>query len=275
MKKQTFLFASGILFTMFSCGTATDTTQENEPNVDEVEVENIDTPEELETEEIESEAPANSVSLGNDALRLREEIYTYVMEKYLDPQEGASHKLDYLFDEDKKLFTFTFTTMKPVDSEEKDATEDVFICSGNWVRADEEEGVGILVLEMELSWTNEVFLEEYGEFKKYTERDENTKELSVNYNVPAERNFFGSPLYLKAVSEKLAEDDLEDMSKEEMSYLRNEIFARRGHMFKTDKMKTYFGAKKWYKAYNADAAQVLSEIEKANADFIKSVEDKK
>lgn len=80
-------------------------------------------------------------------------------------------------------------------------------------------------------------------------------------------------LYLKARILELTKEDLIGLSSNELGYLRNEIFARHGHAFKTDKMKSYFNKKSWYHAYYEDATPYLNEIEKKNANFIKSLED--
>lgn len=79
-------------------------------------------------------------------------------------------------------------------------------------------------------------------------------------------------LYLKARVVLLTIKDLEGKSVDELAYLRNEIFARHGHSFKTEKMSEYFDSKPWYHRVFSDATPFLNEIEKANVQFIKSHE---
>lgn len=79
--------------------------------------------------------------------------------------------------------------------------------------------------------------------------------------------------YLKARIQKLSEADLKALSNDELGYLRNEIFARHGHTFKSDKMKSYFAKQDWYKPYVDDATAWLNEEEKWNAQYIKTFEN--
>lgn len=55
--------------------------------------------------------------------------------------------------------------------------------------------------------------------------------------------------------------------------LRNEVFARKGYMFKADQFKKFFSDMPWYKPSGQDAK--LNAIEKWNVDFLKKVEDSK
>lgn len=74
----------------------------------------------------------------------------------------------------------------------------------------------------------------------------------------------------------LDESDVIGMSAQELSYGRNEIYARRGRIFNSQELKDYFNAKKWY---SADLTEVefpydsLNEYEKYNAKFLKEQEE--
>jgi len=81
-------------------------------------------------------------------------------------------------------------------------------------------------------------------------------------------------LYLKARIVQLTDADLAGMSKDQLGYLRNEIFARHGHTFKTPKMVKYFNDQEWYHSNIDDATSLLNKFEKLNTDFIKSKEGK-
>jgi len=96
------------------------------------------------------------------------------------------------------------------------------------------------------------------------------QELIVKLDEP--RIYPKTELYLKARVMELTESDLAGMTKEEMAYLRNEIFARHGHTFKTDRMKSYFYRQSWYLPSFHDATAHLNETEKKNVQFIKSME---
>lgn len=94
--------------------------------------------------------------------------------------------------------------------------------------------------------------------------------LIVSLNHP--RIYSKDELYLKARIKALTKTDLEGFNSDELSYLRNEIFARHGHAFKTDKMKSYFNQKDWYNAIYGDAGSFLNNLEKKNVTFIKTLE---
>lgn len=79
-----------------------------------------------------------------------------------------------------------------------------------------------------------------------------------------------SDYILPASSErKLTAMDLEGLDSEKIDYARNEIYARHGYVFKTNKYKEYFGSKEWYTP-NTDFKETdLNEVEKYNASFLK------
>lgn len=117
----------------------------------------------------------------------------------------------------------------------------------------------------------------YSEYNNYSQemerinsQDNINQELIVKLNEP--RIYGKDKLYMKARISLLKEEDLKGMSSDELAYLRNEIFARHGHNFKTDKMSEYFRQQNWYKPYFDDATAFLNETEKKNAQFIKSLE---
>lgn len=74
----------------------------------------------------------------------------------------------------------------------------------------------------------------------------------------------------------LTNEDLRYLTKEELRLARNEIYARHGRMFKAEDLQNYFNSKPWYtQMISADDFNdnMLSEVEKYNADFIKAYED--
>ncbi|MEJ0033597.1 MAG: YARHG domain-containing protein [Bacteroidota bacterium] len=80
--------------------------------------------------------------------------------------------------------------------------------------------------------------------------------------------FYRDQMYLKAKIMLLTDSDLLGLSKDDLAYLRNEIFARHGHTFKTPKMMNYFNNQKWYHPNVDDAASLLNKFEKQNVEFI-------
>lgn len=75
----------------------------------------------------------------------------------------------------------------------------------------------------------------------------------------------------------LTEQQLADLSAEQLRIARNEIYARYGWSFDDEGLREHFKNQSWYATgcgANVDDAQ-LSELEKANRDLIKSFEDAK
>ena len=91
---------------------------------------------------------------------------------------------------------------------------------------------------------------------------------SSNYSDPNGYLFPGSDsMYIDA-------EELSGCSSEQLGYIRNEIFARHGYAFETDKYISYFGSKNWYYVdYSVtDNTSGLNSYEKRNVELIKSME---
>lgn len=67
----------------------------------------------------------------------------------------------------------------------------------------------------------------------------------------------------------LTREQLNTLTKTEIQYISNEIYARRGHIFTTEKWQNYFGGKTWYRATRTVRWADFNEIEKANLTLIK------
>lgn len=72
---------------------------------------------------------------------------------------------------------------------------------------------------------------------------------------------------------ELTEADLMWLSAQELTYARNEIYARHGYIFKSDELNEYFVSKSWYYP-NPEFDGTLYGIEKSNAPFIKDYQEK-
>lgn len=76
------------------------------------------------------------------------------------------------------------------------------------------------------------------------------------------------------------DSDERELTKEELSvcdlellgYIRNEILARHGYPFQTEKYREYFGGKSWYTENPEFVYDMLSALEMANVETIKSLE---
>ncbi|MFW6015940.1 MAG: YARHG domain-containing protein [bacterium] len=72
---------------------------------------------------------------------------------------------------------------------------------------------------------------------------------------------------------KITMEDLNNMDSNLIPYARNEIFARHGYMFQTEKYREYFSDRSWYHPNPNFDANILNEVERYNVDFIKRYED--
>ena len=102
--------------------------------------------------------------------------------------------------------------------------------------------------------------------------------ITVQSKVPlAVRKSQEFPGGFAAVSARfLTEADLLGKNAEELKLMRNEIFARHGYRFSSQRLQEYFS--KYYSRHESSSADVysmLTEIERANVKFIKEYELKR
>lgn len=134
-----------------------------------------------------------------------------------------------------------------------------------------EKGVSSVKIEFNGKWKNSsMSWSPYEGEERKTTYDPFDTELIVEVAEP--RIYTKDQMYLKARITELTKNDLTAYDKDELAYLRNEIFARHGHTFKTAKMQDYFTSKDWYVPYTDDATDWLNETEKKNAQFLKQLE---
>lgn len=90
----------------------------------------------------------------------------------------------------------------------------------------------------------------------------------------------GEYIFPNSHEEYLMEDDLENLTVEELGFARNEIIARHGRIYNDEKYKTYFESKSWYEGtitaetFDANYENELNEVEKANIELIRRYERK-
>ena len=80
--------------------------------------------------------------------------------------------------------------------------------------------------------------------------------------------------YTNASNYFLGEDDLINLSKNELKVMRNEIFARYGYIFREGgEMNDYFKNQEWYTPRYKNVNSKITDLEKFNIQIIKSYED--
>lgn len=76
-------------------------------------------------------------------------------------------------------------------------------------------------------------------------------------------------------SKLLTDEDVRNLSLQEINYAKNEIYARHGRIFKSSELSDYFNSKDWYYGtIDPDdfTDDMLSDIERKNAVFLKNIE---
>lgn len=73
----------------------------------------------------------------------------------------------------------------------------------------------------------------------------------------------------------LTKSMLDELTKDELALLRNEIYARHGYKFNLEVYKTYFGKKSWYRPNEYFDESMFNEVEKSNKDLIVEYETEK
>ena len=76
-------------------------------------------------------------------------------------------------------------------------------------------------------------------------------------------------------SRYISADELSSWSSEDLAKLRNEIFARHGRIFKTQKWIDYFATKTWYVPRYDNVDSMLNDYEWVNLDVILKLEDQR
>jgi hypothetical protein len=78
--------------------------------------------------------------------------------------------------------------------------------------------------------------------------------------------------YTEASTRLLTTDDVENLYKEDLRYMRNEIYARHGYSFKLVEVRSMFDDKDWYMPVSTDVRKRLTAIELKNEQLIKHYE---
>lgn len=119
--------------------------------------------------------------------------------------------------------------------------------------------------------------------KKETPRPEPTatpvpKEETEKKPEEAEK---GDYIFSESNTRYLTDEEISAYSSEELELAKNEIYARRGRIFVTERIADYFNGKSWYQGtispeeFDAKQEQIFNEYESANVNKIVQWEEKK
>jgi hypothetical protein len=97
---------------------------------------------------------------------------------------------------------------------------------------------------------------------------------SRHYNLQRKNFKYDTALgeYPEASTRLLTADDVNNLIKEDLRYMRNEIYARHGYSFKVKDVRQRFDAQDWYMPVSTDVRKKLSSIELKNEKLIRNFE---
>ena len=101
------------------------------------------------------------------------------------------------------------------------------------------------------------------------------KKLQAKNYILTKREFRYNPEagnYPETSKRLLTPADLENLFKEDLRIMRNEIYARHGYSFKLKDIRRHFDQQDWYIPMTTDIRKQLSDLETRNANLIKKYE---
>jgi hypothetical protein len=98
------------------------------------------------------------------------------------------------------------------------------------------------------------------------------KEKSFNLERKAYQYIKDAGDYPQASARLLKTSDVENLAKEDLEFMRNEIFARHGYCFQRKNLRQQFENQDWYVPNTIDIKNRLTDIEKKNIALIKKYE---
>ena len=119
----------------------------------------------------------------------------------------------------------------------------------------------------------------YNEYNNYTSKNEYNSYTNNNYtrNNSSSSNKTGGYIISYSSDVLLTLSDIQGLSKQQLRYARNEIYARHGRKFQSQDLRNYFNSKSWYQGViepsNFNDKTMLTNIEIKNIQFLKSVEN--
>jgi hypothetical protein len=107
-----------------------------------------------------------------------------------------------------------------------------------------------------------------------TWKPNNTKKPVKQYSLQRKKFEYNASLgeFPQSSQRLLKAKDVENMMKEDLEFMRNEIFARHGFCFKKKHLRQQFEMQDWYVPNTVDIRGFLTDIEKKNIELIKRYE---
>lgn len=105
-----------------------------------------------------------------------------------------------------------------------------------------------------------------GTWVPFVKEGNSSKEYFLNKRIYKYDNTVGK--YPEASQRELTDDDLNNLLEEDLTEMRNEIYARHGYSFKNKDWRYHFEALDWYMPMGVDIREKLTDIEVVNIELI-------
>ncbi|MEX1001765.1 MAG: YARHG domain-containing protein [Crocinitomicaceae bacterium] len=105
-----------------------------------------------------------------------------------------------------------------------------------------------------------------GKWTPFKEKGNSSRKYKLNKRAFAYDPTIGK--YPQASQRELTDEDLSNMMEEELSEMRNEIYARHGYSFKNKDWRYHFEKKEWYMPMGVDIRDKLTDVEAINIELI-------
>ena len=262
------------LLILASCGSENETAKESSPK----ELKETASPAEVETEIIVQPKLLN-VDLKPHQDKVKEYLENFFIQK--NSLVGGTSKLtstSMKFGDSLKKFTFEFSSTRlEADYNEGEEIElkDEASVIGEIISSEKKDQVIFLEITGEIVFESQ-YMTFYGPMDEVGDGVQFNEIIEVNLNESPPTHLADASLHAVGVNRKFSRSELQGKTIEELGYLRNEFYARRGHVFGTDKMRNYFESKTWYppeKQGVKDVSGLLTEIELHNIFLIKAMEE--
>lgn len=220
-----------------------------------------------------------NVDLEPHKNKVREYLEHFFIEK--NSLAGSSLKVTsspLIFGDSLKNFTFEFSSTRLEadydEGEEIELKDDVSV-NGEIISSEKNGQVITLEITGEIIFKSQ-YMTFYGPMDEVGDGVQYKESIEIKLNESPSTDLSEASLHAIGVNRKFTRAELKDFSVDELGLLRNEFYARRGHVFSTDKMRDYFESKPWYSAEKEgmkDVSELLNETELHNIFLIKAMEE--
>ena len=104
----------------------------------------------------------------------------------------------------------------------------------------------------------------FGDSAHHIQIDQDVDEFDYDIDVDEDDFEFDSDYLFPSDKRLISEQYLDNLTKDEVALVRNEIYARHGYIFNSEYYQQYFASKSWYRPNPGFSEEMFSEIEKMN-----------